>query len=35
MAADFAAATIVWGASSITLLDLIKDKLGVIDNSRD
>ena len=35
MAADFAAATIVWGASSITLLDLIKDKLGVIDSSRD
>ncbi|GAF81215.1 unnamed protein product [marine sediment metagenome] len=35
MAGNFAIATIEWGASSITLLDLMKDKLGIGDTSRD
>jgi hypothetical protein len=35
MAANYAIATIVWGASSITLLELMKQKLSIIDNSQD
>lgn len=35
MASDFANATFEWGGSSITLLQRIKDLLGVIDNSQD
>lgn len=35
MAADYAAATIAWGASSITLLELVKQKLGIVDGSQD
>jgi hypothetical protein len=35
MAANYAIATIVWGASSITLLELMKQKLSIIDNAQD
>ena len=35
MAADYAAATIEWGANSITLLELVKQKLGIVDGSQD
>ena len=35
MSGDFSAATIEWGANTITLLDLMKDILGITDNARD
>lgn len=33
--ADFSIATIEWGANTITLLDLMKDILGITDNTQD
>lgn len=35
MSGDFSAATIVWGANTITLLDLMKDILNIVDNTQD
>jgi hypothetical protein len=35
MSANFAEATIEWGANTITLLDLMKDILGITDNTQD
>jgi len=35
MAADYAAATIVYGANTITLLELIKQKLNITDTAQD
>jgi len=32
---DFAAATIAWGGNTITLLDLLKQELGITDNTQD